>query len=128
MLLGTTLAGFDAGQRSSLRRAIGKKDKVKMAQVTDIFLDGAAKEFRDEYGQVISPVFRKDTADRIWSMFEGAASYAFNASHSMAYAYIGYYTAFLKANWPGAYGAAILASTTETRDASQWSSASAKAP
>lgn len=114
MLLGTTLAGFDAGQRSSLRRAIGKKDKVKMAEVKDIFLDGASKEFRDEHGTVISPVFRKDTADRIWSMFEGAASYAFNASHSMAYAYIGYYTAYLKANWPGAYGAAILANTTET--------------
>jgi DNA polymerase-3 subunit alpha len=114
MLLGTTIAGFDAGQRSSLRRAIGKKDKVKMAQVKDIFLAGAIKEFRDDTGEVISPVFRQDTADRIWAMFEGAASYAFNASHSMAYAYLGYYTAFLKANWPGAYGAAILANTTET--------------
>lgn len=114
MLLGTTIAGFDAGQRSSLRRAIGKKDKVKMAEVKDIFLAGAIKEFRDDEGNIISPVFRQDTADRIWAMFEGAASYAFNASHSMAYAYIGYYTAFLKANWPGAYGAAILANTTET--------------
>ena len=114
MLLGTTIAGFDAGQRSSLRRAIGKKDKVKMAEVKDIFLDGAGKEFHDEYGTLISPVFRKDTADRIWAMFEGAASYAFNKSHSMAYAYVGYYTAYLKANWPGAYGAAILANTTET--------------
>jgi len=113
MLLGTTIAGFDAGQRSGLRRAIGKKDKVKMAEVKEIFFAGAEKEFRDENGEVYSPVFRRDTAERIWAMFEGAASYAFNASHSMAYAYLGYYTAFLKANWPGAYGAAILANTTE---------------
>lgn len=114
MLLGTTIAGFDAGQRSTLRRAIGKKDKEKMASIKGAFLDGAGKEFHDEYGTLISPVFREDTAERIWAMFEGAASYAFNKSHSMAYAYIGYYTAYLKANWPGAYGAAILANTTET--------------
>lgn len=114
MLLGTIIAGFDAGQRSALRRAIGKKDKVKMAEVKEYFFAGAGKEFHDENGELISPVFRLDTAERIWAMFEGAASYAFNASHSMAYAYIGYYTAYLKANWPGAYGAAILANTTET--------------
>lgn len=114
MLLGTIIAGFDAGQRSALRRAIGKKDKVKMAEVKEYFFAGAGKEFHDDNGELISPIFRLDTAERIWAMFEGAASYAFNASHSMAYAYIGYYTAFLKANWPGAYGAAILANTTET--------------
>ncbi|SDH34926.1 DNA polymerase III subunit alpha [Microbacterium sp. 77mftsu3.1] len=113
MLLGTTIAGFDAGQRSTLRRAIGKKDKEKMASIKGDFLEGAPKEFHDEHGTLISPVFRQDTAERIWAMFEGAASYAFNKSHSMAYAYIGYYTAYLKANWPGAYGAAILANTTE---------------
>lgn len=114
MLLGTTIAGFDTAMRSKLRKAIGKKNKELMAQVKVAFLDGAVKELRDEAGNLVSMAFRKDTAERVWAMFEGAASYAFNKSHSMAYGYLAYWTAYLKANWPGAYGAAILANTSDS--------------
>lgn len=113
MLLGTIIAGFTAGQRSTLRRAIGKKNAELMASIKGEFIDGAGREFFDDDGTLISPVFKVQTAELVWKMFEGAAAYAFNKSHSMAYAYLGYYTAFLKANWPGAYGAAILANTTD---------------
>lgn len=116
MLLSTTVAGFDAVMRSKLRKAIGKKDAELMAAIKDSFIEGAQREIRDEAGTLISPAFAASTADGIWAMFEGAAAYAFNASHSYAYAYLAYYTAFLKANWPGAYGAAILAKTTDSKE------------
>lgn len=114
MRLGTVVAGFDTAMRSKLRKAIGKKNKELMAQVKGVFLAGAEKEFRGDDGELISRVFRRDTADRLWAMFEGAASYAFNSSHSYAYGYLSYWTAYLKANWPGAYGAAILANTSDS--------------
>ena len=114
MRLGTVVAGFDAAGRSDLRRAVGKKDKVKMAAVGEEFRAGATTEFRDAAGNVISPVFRQATADRLWEMIKGSGSYLFNASHSAAYAQLAYITAYLKANWPGSYGAAIL---TMTHDA-----------
>lgn len=109
MRLGGLVAGFDAKQRSKLRKAIGKKNKELMAQVKGEFIAGGTARLSDESGEVVSIPFRADTVERLWSMFEGAASYAFNASHSYAYAYLAYYTAYLKANWPGAFNAAILA-------------------
>ncbi len=114
MLLSTIMAGFTAGQRSTLRRAIGKKDIKLLGPLKETFFNQLGEEFRDDNGVLYSPKFKARTGELVWEMFEGAAAYAFNKSHSMAYAYLGYYTAFLKANWPGAYGAAILANTTES--------------
>ena len=78
MQLGTVVAGFDAAGRAKLRRAIGKKKVDLMAEVGKAFLDGAGREFRDDDGDVISPVFARATAERLWDMLKGSASYAFN--------------------------------------------------
>ncbi len=111
MRLGTVIAGFDAAARSNLRRAVGKKDLAKMEAAGRAFRAGAVEEFRDPDGTVISPRFSQSTADRVWETIEGCGSYLFNASHSAAYAQLAYMTAYLKANWPGSYGAAILTVT-----------------
>ncbi|MFS0884975.1 DNA polymerase III subunit alpha [Aeromicrobium sp. 179-A 4D2 NHS] len=113
MQLGLVMAGFDAGQRSALRRAIGKKDKVMMAEVGEKFLTGCEQEFRDETGNLISMRFSRATAERMWDYFKGSADYLFNKSHSAAYGKLAYHTAWLKANYPIEYGAAILSVTNK---------------
>ncbi|KQO98862.1 DNA polymerase III subunit alpha [Leifsonia sp. Leaf264] len=113
MRLGSVVAGFDAVLRSKLRKAVAKKKADVMAEVTKYFLDGAVQEFRDENGNVTSIKFKRETAEKLMEAMKGSASYLFNASHSAAYAQISYITAFLKANWPAEYGAAILATTSE---------------
>lgn len=113
MQLGLVMAGFDAGQRSALRRAIGKKDKVMMAEVGEKFLTGCEQEFRDEQGNLISMPFSRTTAERMWDYFKGSADYLFNKSHSAAYGKLAYHTAWLKANYPIEYGAAILSVTNK---------------
>ena len=111
MHLGRDMAGFTVGQRGELRKAVGKKDKVKMAHVGEMFVAGAVVETRDPSGVVTSPAFSRATAERMWEQMKGSGSYLFNASHSAAYAQLAFITAFLKANWPAEYGAAILAVT-----------------
>lgn len=110
MRLGTVVAGFDAAARSKLRKAVGKKIKSVMVEVGAALVAGAPVELRDEVtGEVISPVFRPETAQKLFDEMQGSAEYLFNASHSFAYAQLAYVTAFLKANWPAEYSAAILA-------------------
>ena len=111
MALGRVVAGFDDVWRSKLRKAVSKKNEVLMAEVGEKFLTGAEQEHRDETGELISPVFSRATAVRVWEAMKGSAEYLFNASHSYAYALIAYYTAYLKANYPGEYGAATLSVT-----------------
>ncbi|WAC50352.1 DNA polymerase III subunit alpha [Frigoribacterium sp. SL97] len=111
MRLGAVVAGFDAKKRSKLRKAVGKKNKKLMDEVSAMFLEGATQEFRDDAGNVTSIVFTRETAMRIIEAMKGSAAYLFNASHSAAYAQLAYITAYLKANWPAEYGAAILAVT-----------------
>lgn len=108
MRLGQVIAGFDASQRSLLRKAVGKKKKDLMEQVGQMLLAGAPKEFHDENGELISPVFSEQTAQRVYDAMKGSASYLFNKSHSVAYGYLAYVTSWLKAMWPVEYGAAIL--------------------
>lgn len=111
MRLGTVIAGFDAGQRSTLRRAVGKKKKSDMDKVGLMLEAGAEQEFYDDEGNLISPSFTKETAARFFEQAKGSAEYLFNASHSAAYAQLAFVTAYLKANWPVEYGAAILATS-----------------
>jgi DNA polymerase-3 subunit alpha len=109
MLLGTVIAGFDAGQRSVLRKAVGKKKPEEMKKVGEMLLAGAEQEFYDADGVMISPSFSKETVVRVYDLMKGSAEYLFNAAHSAAYGYLAYITAFLKANWPVEYSAAVLA-------------------
>ena len=108
MRLGTVIAGFDAAQKSVLRKAVGKKKKSEMDKVGKMLEEGAEKEFFDEEGNMISPVFSKATALHIFELMQGSAEYLFNASHSAAYAQLAYVTAYLKASWPVEYSAAVL--------------------
>lgn len=106
MMLSTVIGGLEAGDRNALRKAFSKKDAALMEQVrSKMFAGGLA-------GQGTSGVtFSTDTLERVWKTFEGSASYLFNKSHSTAYGVIAYQTAYLKASWPAAFGAATLACT-----------------
>jgi DNA polymerase-3 subunit alpha len=111
MRLGAAVSGFTAGQRAKLRKAVGKKDKAVMAAVSLEFVTGAVSTDDGKGGTKLA--FSADTAERIVEQMQASASYLFNASHSAAYAQLAYTTAFLKANWPAEYGAAILAMTDD---------------
>lgn len=109
MKLAGRIAGFDAKERSKLRKAVGKKLKVEMDAVGVRFNSGAETEYLDEAGNIISPVFASSTADKMWERMKGSAEYLFNASHSYAYAMLAWVTAWMKANYSTEYGAAVLA-------------------
>lgn len=110
MRLGQVVAGFDDIQRSTLRKAIGKKKKDLMDRCSEWWFDGYGKEF-EKNGELVSPVFSRESAERVWEFIQGSADYAFNKSHSAAYALLAYWTAYLKANYPVEYGAAMLATS-----------------
>ncbi len=99
------LADYTLGQADQLRRAMGKKIKEEMERHREIFLEGARKNGVDE-----------DTASRIFEMMEKFASYGFNKSHSAAYALVSYQTAYLKANFPQEYMAALLTNEQDDTD------------
>jgi len=94
------LAGFSLGQGDILRRAMGKKDKAVMAAQREHFLTGC-KETNN--------IDRK-LGGKLWEMIEKFAEYGFNKSHSAAYGIISYQTAWLKANYPEEFMAALLSS------------------
>lgn len=110
MRLGQVVAGFDDNQRSTLRKAIGKKKQDLMDKAQGWWFDGSGKEFTNG-DEVISPVFSEQTAENVWEFIKGSADYAFNKSHSAAYGVLAYWTAYLKANFPVEYGAAMLATS-----------------
>jgi len=91
------LAGFKLSEADILRSAMGKKDRVMMAQQRQKFVKGAvAKGIADQ------------AAEHLFDRIAAFASYGFNKSHSAAYAVISYQTAYLKANYPLEYMTALL--------------------
>lgn len=99
------VAGFTLGQADVLRRAMGKKKVELMAQQRQRFVDGAKAKGIDE-----------QTAGALFEKIETFAGYGFNKSHSMAYAYVAYQTAYLKANFPVEFMAALLSSEAGNLD------------
>ena len=97
MLLSRLLADFTRGQSDELRKAMGKKMIDKMNALKEKFLTGGKKNGYDE-----------KTLNKIWSDWEKFASYAFNKSHATCYSWVAYQTAWLKANYPSEYMAAVL--------------------
>ena len=97
MQIASAVAGFSLGEADLLRSAMGKKDKAKMARQREKFLAGA--EARGVEAK---------TAHEIFELIAFFAGYGFNKSHAMAYALIGYQTAYLKANYRLEYMAALL--------------------
>ncbi|NUM56362.1 MAG: DNA polymerase III subunit alpha [Candidatus Hydrogenedentes bacterium] len=99
------VAGFTLGQADILRRAMGKKKADLMAEQRDKFVDGAVANGID-----------KNVAMNLFNKIEQFAGYGFNKSHSMAYAYVAYQTAYLKANYPAEFMAALLTSESGNLD------------
>ena len=97
MLLSQKIADFSKGEADLLRKAMGKKIFSLIEKLKPKFMTGG-----QENG------FSIEVLEKIWNDWEAFASYAFNKSHSTCYALIGYQTAYLKANYPSEYMAAVL--------------------
>ncbi|MEM0965449.1 MAG: DNA polymerase III subunit alpha [Verrucomicrobiota bacterium] len=100
------IAGFTLGNADILRRAMGKKKKDVMAQQKVAFIDGAKK----------TNGISSREAEEIFAILEKFAEYGFNKSHSAAYAMISYRTAYLKANFPVEFMAALLSAELGNAD------------
>jgi len=100
------IAGYTLGGADLLRRAMGKKIKSVMDEQKEVFVDGAAKTHA---------MSRKQALD-IFAILEKFAQYGFNKSHSAAYAMLSYRTAYLKANYPVEFMAALLSSELGNAD------------
>jgi DNA polymerase-3 subunit alpha len=97
MLLSQKLADFSKGDADVLRKAMGKKQKDVLDKMKPKFISQAMAKGHPE-----------DKLEKIWKDWEAFAEYAFNKSHSTCYAWIAYQTAYLKANYPAEYMAAVL--------------------
>lgn len=97
MLLSRLLANFTRGQSDTLRKAMGKKLIDKMNELKALFLEG---------GQANG--HKPEILEKIWADWEKFASYAFNKSHATCYSWVAFQTAYLKANYPAEYMAAVL--------------------
>src|SRR3954462_12678746 len=100
------LAGYSLGQADLLRRAMGKKDKEKMAKERANFIEGCARENK----------IPEKKANAIFDLLEKFAGYGFNKSHSAAYGLISYQTAYLKANYPVEFMAGLLSNEINNTD------------
>jgi DNA polymerase-3 subunit alpha len=105
MQIAKEIAGFTGPQADDLRKAIGKKDRAKMAGMKSAFMDGAAKTGT-----------APEVAAYLWGINEASADYSFNKSHAACYGLISYRTAWLKANYPAEYMAALISSVMSTKD------------
>ncbi len=105
MQIAKAIAGFSGPEADDLRKAIGKKQRERMAALRDRFFEGARASGTAE--QVIQ---------ELWAVNEAAADYSFNRSHAACYALISYRTAWLKANYPAEYMAALISSVMSTKD------------
>lgn len=97
MLLSRTLAGFTRGQSDTLRKAMGKKKIDQMNQLESLFYAGGEARGHE-----------RKSLEKIWDEWKKFASYAFNKSHAVCYSQIAYQTAYLKANYPAEFMAAIM--------------------
>jgi len=105
MKVAQDLAGYSLGQADLLRRAMGKKKASEMQKQRETFITGATKNG-----------VKSKVADALFEQMVLFAEYCFNKSHSTAYAYVTYQTAYLKANFPVEYMAALLTSNSGTQD------------
>ncbi len=105
MQISKTLAGFTGAQADDLRKAIGKKNREAMAKLEPLFREGCRRSGTSE-----------EVIDWLWETNEKSADYSFNKSHAACYALIAYRTAWLKANYPAEYMAALISSVMSTKD------------
>ncbi len=105
MRVAQKFAGYSLSEADNLRKAAGKKVREIMAQERSKFVQGCEAT---GYGSALGT--------KIFDIIEPFADYAFNKSHSFGYGYVSYQTAYLKANYPGEYLAALLTSVKDDKD------------
>jgi DNA polymerase III subunit alpha len=105
MQIAKALAGFSGPKADDLRKAIGKKNREAMAKLKPEFVEGCRASGTAE-----------DVIEWLWATNERSADYSFNKSHAACYALIAYRTAWLKANYPAEYMAALISSVMDTKD------------
>jgi DNA polymerase-3 subunit alpha len=105
MQISKELGGFSGAKADDLRKAIGKKNRAAMAALKPEFVEGCR-------ASGTSP----ETIEFLWQTNEKSADYSFNKSHAACYALIAYRTAWLKANFPAEYMAALISSVMSTKD------------
>jgi DNA polymerase-3 subunit alpha len=105
MLLSQKLANFSKGDADVLRKAMGKKQIEVLDKMKPKFIEGCKKNNHDDR-----------IAEKIWKDWEAFAQYAFNKSHSTCYSLVAYQTAYLKANYPAEYMAAVLTHSQNNLD------------
>ncbi len=99
------MAGYSLGGADLLRRAMGKKKPEEMAKQRQVFVDGASKKG-----------IKEKKANEIFDLIDTFSGYGFNKSHSVAYAYISYQTAWLKSHYPAPFMAAVLSGVMDDTD------------
>ena len=92
-----TFAGYTLGEADIVRKAMGKKIPEIMAQEKEKFIEGA-----------LAQGFDRDLSEKVFSLVEPFAGYAFNKAHSVSYGLISYWTAYLKANYTAEYMVSLL--------------------
>ncbi len=105
MQISKELAGFSGAKADDLRKAIGKKNRAAMAALKPEFVAGCRASGTSEA-----------VTEFLWTTNEKSADYSFNKSHAACYALIAYRTAWLKANYPAEYMAALISSVMSTKD------------
>ncbi|HWD69119.1 MAG TPA: DNA polymerase III subunit alpha [Solirubrobacteraceae bacterium] len=105
MIISRELAGFSGAKADDLRKAIGKKNREAMAKLKPEFVEGCRASGTGE-----------SVIDFLWNTNEKSADYSFNKSHAACYALISYRTAWLRANYPAEYMAALISSVMDTKD------------
>ncbi|MGV8897353.1 MAG: DNA polymerase III subunit alpha [Rhodoglobus sp.] len=105
MSVAQKVAGFSLGQADVLRRAMGKKKKSELD-----------KQFADFEGGMVANGYSKQAVKVLWETLMPFADYAFNKAHSAGYGVLSYWTAYLKANHPAEYMAALLTSVGDSKD------------
>jgi DNA polymerase-3 subunit alpha len=105
MQISKEIAGFSGAKADDLRKAIGKKNREAMAKLKPEFFAGCRASGTSE-----------SVIEWLWTTNERSADYSFNKSHSACYALIAYRTAWLKANYPAEFMAALISSVMDTKD------------
>jgi DNA polymerase-3 subunit alpha len=105
MQISKELAGFSGAKADDLRKAIGKKNRQAMAALKPEFVEGCRASGT-----------KSEVIEFLWQTNEKSADYSFNKSHAACYALIAYRTAWLKANYPAEYMAALISSVMSTKD------------
>jgi DNA polymerase-3 subunit alpha len=105
MQVSKDIAGFSGAKADDLRKAIGKKNREAMARLKPEFVTGCRASGTAEH-----------VIEQLWATNERSADYSFNKSHAACYGLISYRTAWLRANYPAEYMAALISSVMDTKD------------